>query len=1178
MAALVVAALGATLLVAEPGGGDGGPGAKRAARPAAGPLDEDAAQEKAVRSGKRVEVTALRSATSTTFARPDGSFELTSHAAPVRAKVGGTWKPIDTTLVRTDKGWAPKASADPAVFSAGGGTPGGTRGGAKRASAGGAGSVHPASFTVPGSGAGSGAGSRATPAATAAPAAARSTAYTELVTFTSAGHEVTVSWPGPLPEPVIDGASALYPGVFDGVDLLLTARDSGFSHLLVVHSAQAAAAAPLDDLAYRLTSPDLTFHLDPVTRVVSAQDDAGQEIVVSPTPYMWDSAGKPAVTEGADPEPAEPAEPSAPAYSEEPGAEVGEESEPPSDGLDTEGPEPGALPESPTTPAPTPDPEGSPGEEEFTERTAYGSHGRAGAAARVHTATRVGDVPRTGDTIRADAATAGAVLTPGEVLSLPGLAGPQPGTHAAVGDAALTGQGATSAELTVVSDDAWLAGKDTVWPAFIDPSLTGKTKNWTTAYKKYPDSSFYDGANYNSGTTEARVGYESTTGGLSRSYFRLGWTTSFKGATVTSATIRLRETYAWGCENREMELGHTAGISSSTTWNRQPAWKRTIGAKSFANGYNSTCPDAYVTYDGKSIAQEAADGGWTDFTIGMRASNESSSASWKKFTAEGESAPKITIVYNRKPKTPTSLDMNPGPTCESETPYPTIGKRDLVLSAASSDPDDTSTSKDLKYLDFELWRVNYSDTKILDTNVAVSSTGKASVTVPASKLTNGYTYSWRVRAIDSTGAGSAYAPANDTGVCRFIFDSSAPNAPVVSSTEFPAADADGTVWSLHPLGAAGSFTFDPDGETDIASFQYSFNSTSYSNSKPATKGKSLTLPLTPPAAGPHILYVRSVDGAGNYSAGTKYYFYVRPKASADTPGDVSGDGIPDLYVITDAGNMYMYPSTLGGDIHTSLKAAHVEGTPIQSIEGNGYWKDSGGKPALIAHGGDGLPGDGITDMFARMPDGKLYVFPGDGYGSFDTGKRELLRLPANAPATSTFDQIIVGDYNLDRRPDVFATTQSGALWLFTGYTGASFRTATQMNGSAWGVRDLVSVGDHNKDGAPDLVWRSEESDRLYIRHGVKDGTNGSTVASLSTAAASLMGVDTPYAEGWSETTMPVARLYGTPDVTGDAIPDIWSQAPDGSIKLYKGGASALGAGTTVISVDSDWDINKIAFG
>ncbi|MFE4831784.1 DNRLRE domain-containing protein [Streptomyces sp. NPDC056672] len=211
----------------------------------------------------------------------------------------------------------------------------------------------------------------------------------------------------------------------------------------------------------------------------------------------------------------------------------------------------------------------------------------------------------------------------------------------------------------ITPDKDLLTSSKTVWPLFIDPSITGKTKDWTTTYKKYPTSSFYDGANYNTGTTEARVGYESTTGGLSRSFFRLAWTSSIKGATVTEADLRLYETYSWSCSAREMRVWRTGGISSSTTWNNQPSWTKEIGRKSFANGWSSSCPDAYVVYDGKSVAQDAADGGWTNFTIGLQASTEDSSYSWKKFKAEGESAPKIVITYNRKPAEPTKLDISP---------------------------------------------------------------------------------------------------------------------------------------------------------------------------------------------------------------------------------------------------------------------------------------------------------------------------------------------------------------------------------------------------------------------------------------------------------------------------------------------------------------------------------------
>ncbi|GAA3809881.1 VCBS repeat-containing protein [Streptomyces phyllanthi] len=1158
VAALIAGALGLGLLTVplldDPDSSDTPAETKKSATR---PVDQDTALEQAVSSGKRVEVTALRDETSTTYARPDGRFELVAYGAPVRAKVNGTWKPVDTELVKADGGWAPKAAADPVVFSAGGDGPIGSGAPARKASAGsagtggvrsaGTGGVRSAVYTVADDG-------------RTVRAAADAEDYTELAVLSSGDHDVTLSWPGELPTPVISGPSALYRNVFDGVDLMLTAQASGFSHVLIVHSAEAAADPALTKLSYGLSSPDLTFHLDPVTKVVAGRNRDGEEIAVSPTPYLWDSAGTYAVTEGADPEPAEEDPDPTPSYSEEPGEPVGEESAVPEDGLDTDAPT-----------AASEDTDGT-----SADPAAY----RRGA--------RAGSEKADGAVTRAGYAATGALrtaLTDDEVFALKGLAGPEGGTHLALADAELSKPGTGSTALSLVPDADLLADKDTVYPVFIDPTIYGKTKNWTTAYKKYPGSSFYDGANYNSGTTEARVGFESTTWGLSRSFFRLGWSTNIKGAHVSSASIRLRETYAWSCSGREMQLWRTGGISSKTTWNNQPDWKTEIGTKSFAHGYNSSCPDANVVYDAKSIAQDAADGGWKEMTIGLRATTEDSAYAWKKFRAEGESAPKLTLVYNRKPKTPSSLLQAPGGTCDLIKEYIHVGKRDVTFSAASSDADDTSTRQDLKYLDFELWRTGYGDDKILDKNVPVTSAGKASTTVSKSAFTNGHQYSWRVRALDSSGAGSPYAPTKDPGVCRFVFDSSVPNEPLVTSTDFPAADEDGTIWSAVKFGTAGNFTFAPDEDTDITKFQYSFNTTSYDTTVNVSAGASATVNRKPPFAGPNVLYVRAVDSAGNTSLGTKYLFYVTPRDTADAPGDATGDGIADLFTISSAGNLSLYPSSTAGDLHSGLSAAHDDGTglltdPDQDGEDHapGYWMSEDGKPALIAHGGDALGADGLGDLFARMPDGKLYVYPGDGYGSVDTAGRMTVRLPSGSPDPATFDQIIVGDYDLDGRVDLFATAGAGELWAFDGYTGASFLSVTKIASTAWATRDLVSVGDHDKDGAPDLVWRSGSSSRLYIRYGVKDSAGGSTIASLSAEVNSKTGADEIYAEGWPTTTMPVTHIHGSPDVTGDGIPDIWALASDGSIKFYKGGATTLGTGTAVISASSEWATTKLSLG
>ncbi|MET9482678.1 FG-GAP-like repeat-containing protein [Streptomyces sp. NPDC006638] len=1167
VAAVVAAGLGFALLgpaPAEPVTPSATPVA-----PATAPLDESGARKQAVRTGKRVEVAALRDATSTTFALPDGTFELTAYAAPVRAKVDGVWKPLDTDLARTERGWEPKAAADPVVFSAGNGARTTKerkgRAAAEHASfTAGTRTAVPAPFTV----------SRASAPRTVT-AAEDSSAYQDLVTLSTGGHEITMSWPGTLPEPRIEGGTALYPDVLDGVDLLLTARDSGFTHVLIVHDARAAAALEAASLSYGLRSPDLTFHLDPVTHAITARNHEGEEIAVSPTPFLWDSAGRPAVTEGADPEAVEPAPDPSPSYSEEPGTAPTEAP------VDPDAPESddSAAPENESTPAPAPSTPAGPRDDpsEGVVRSAYRT-GVSSADAPAAAAT-----PATAVTSATDVTVSPAAFRSAgdDVLDLPGLASPQIGAHTAVGTATLTGEGSTGATLAITPDKELLTSPKTQWPVFIDPSLTGKTKNWTTTYKKYPTSSFYDGANYNSGTTEARVGYESTTGGLSRSFFRLAWKSSIKGATVTKADIRLYETYAWSCSSREMQVWRTDGISSSTTWNKQPSWKEEIGRKSFANGWSSACPDAYVVYDGKSVAQDAANGGWTDFTIGLQASTEDSSYSWKKFKSEGESAPKIVITYNRKPAEPTSLDISPGTGCDTTKPYASVGLSDLTFSAKSSDPDG-----DLKYLDFEVWQEG-SSTRLYDGNRTVDSSGAASVTLDgadgtASQFVNGKTYLWAVRALDSSGAASTYAPPS-TANCGFVYDSSAPNSPKITSTDYPEDDGNGTNWSTVKFGAtAGKFTFSPAGSTDTVKYLYAVNSTNLSKTTPTVSaGGSVTVTIPPLAAGPNVLYAKGADASGNTSASaTKYLFYVTPNDTSDAAGDVTGDGIPDLYVLDATGDLRLYPATASGDIHVSLQGAHRDGVSLEAdldedgvADGGDYWLDSAGKPSLITHNGDFLPGDGIQDIVARMSDGKLYIYRGDGYGSVDVEQRTEVWLPAGAPDPSTFTQILAtGDLTADRRPELFVTS-GDALWVFSGYSGGTFRTATQLSATAWADRDLVNVGDYNADGSADLVYRTFVSDRLLLRHGKPDPAGGTSLTSLASAANSATGVDAEFGTGWSKASIPL--MIGTPDVTKDGIPDIWALVSDGTLRLYK--ATATWGGTPVTVISGGWE-NKKALG
>ncbi|MFE5729936.1 DNRLRE domain-containing protein [Streptomyces sp. NPDC056528] len=1103
------------------------PDAGRDGKSAPRTLSETSAASLARRTGKQVEVTQLRTIRSTTWARPDGLMTKKLYASPIWAKVGQEWKAIDTTLRRTDKGWSPAATNTRIVFSDGSKV--------ERASR-----AHVSRISLV-------KGYKTAAADMGSP----------LVTLTVGGtaeipalHDIQLTWPGAVPAPVIDGARALYPEIFPGADLVLTAEDDGFAQLLVLKNRQAAADPHVAQLSYGLSSPTLSFHLDEESGILGAEDEDGQEVALSPTPLMWDSSGKPAVTDG----------------------ELGASSQPTA----SESVEPPAS----TSAAPDPS----------TSATEDLADDNVDPEAEVLPTATDEPAPALTD---APLPTAPAEPTPAPsqsgsaTLSLPLLNGPSPESRGDVVESDL-GEGTwlLAPSLEFLNDPA------TVYPVFIDPTVKKHTQNWTTAYSRHPKATFFNGKDFNKGGAhEARVGFESDTWGTSRSYFNIAFDKNLQGTKIQKATLRLLETYSWSCSARSMSVHLTGPIDARTNWKNAPVLtdaNLAAAPRSFAHGYKTGCRDAYETFDVKAAAQKTADKGKSLITFGMRARDEKSQFAWKKFTADGDNAPVLELTYNRPPANPTSHDLDPDFKCTTSPPYVRVGASSLTFTARSTDSDGN-----LAYLDFALWPTNKWST----TGDLLKSTGTVSVgantsdakrTTPAfstSGLTNNVSYSWTVRAIDAAGASSAYTPKVP---CRFIYDTLAPRTPKVTSTDFP--NADGTTndnsfgndpedsnWSKKKFGTLGSFTFQAF-DTDVVRYEYGFNANSYPFTLARAAGSSLTVAITnakPPAAGPNVLYVRVVDGAGHVSEPRKYFFYVTPKDQADAAGDFTGDGLPDLFSISASNNLRLFPSQADnsttpkgtGKFDYSMSGAYRlnpdkdpnggDGKPIFTAPLAGHFSG-----ALITHNGDFYGGDGLQDLIVRVG-GKLWMYPGDGYGAVNVTKRREILLPSNAPSPSSLSQITAtGDVTGDNLPDMFATVDD-QLWAFIGYTGASFKEARLIIDGTWAERDIVSIADISGDNVPDLLFRGPVADKgLVLRKGKPSG-GGVDLASLATEASSLTGQDTIYGTGgWTADQMKF--VIGTPDANNDAssTPDIWAMTADGTLYFYPGGSSTHGARIT----------------
>ncbi|MET9959437.1 DNRLRE domain-containing protein [Streptomyces sp. NPDC006326] len=1002
-------------------------------RPQAGsadkaPVAEPEARRLAEKTGKEVEVTAARSANTTTWAKPDGTFRKQVFSAAFRAKADGRWQPIDTRLERVEGGYAPKAVNGRVVFSAG----------SKQPSAAGQRSSRSVSRVAL---------KRDTPGE----------AWTDLVRLTADGHDMVVSWPGLLPEPVIDGPRALYENVRPGIDLVLTAQDGGYSHLLVVKDKQAAADPLVGQLKYRLASPDMAFKLDAESGAVSARNAQDVEVAGSPTPMMWDSSGKVATTD------------SEPAW-------------------------------EPTT-----------------------------------------------------------VAAQHPTLALPGLAGAE-GARLKPAQVALAEN-----VLSVTPDSSLLNAAETVFPVFIDPSFKGHKHSWTLLYKTEGNSSFYNGQNYNaSGTNEARVGYESTTGGTSRSIFNFDFGSELYGTGIISASVRALQTYSWSCDRKAMDIYSTPYITSSSTWNNTNTaayWGRRVATEYAGYGYNSSCPDNWIATDIKGLVADAAASGWGALSLGFAAPNESDSYYWKKLLANGETAPYIEILYNHPPDVPIAANMQtfPGGPCQTTSPGTSIGKTNVTFQVKGTDRDGADT---LKTVQIEVWDAE-SGAQIRNDVLPPNSDGVLSVEVPMDKFTSGRKYYWLSRTTDAdnwNSPGSGPLDSGGGGWCTFTVNHDVPTSPAISSPHFPPRGDQHTEWSVNPASTPNQvFELRGNGTKveDIREYQWSLNRPLFDKKVvPAGVDALGTFNIQVDISGPNVLYARTVNKYGNISDYATYPFLVSPRPGQDKPGDATGDGHPDLFAVDGDGNLRTYAGDAAGDTDDYIRGAVRDGVPVE----DGYWKTANDRPVLIGHSTDWFPGDGLTDLIARMPDGKLYMYPGIGTGQVDVGRRMEILLPAGAPDPASFRQIIATeDIDGDGFADMFALNPDG-LWSFSGYTGASFTKQKKMAGVVWDPRDLVGVRDVSGDKVPDLIFRdnANASKGLLLRKG-KAGTNGGVdLASLSAAANAEGAQDYTYATtGWGRDAMP--RILGTSDATGDGIPDIWAVDSLGNEWLFQGGSTTLGA-------------------
>lgn len=136
-------------------------------------------------------------------------------------------------------------------------------------------------------------------------------------------------------------------------------------------------------------------------------------------------------------------------------------------------------------------------------------------------------------------------------------------------------------------------------------------------------------------------------------------------------------------------------------------------------------------------------------------------------------------------------------------------------------------------------------------------------------------------------AAVALTTAAMTGVATAAGDTEAPQAPVVSSAEYPddTNEHDG-------VGSYGTFVFDSASD-DVVSYRYEWMGGLPRTLTAAEPGAPVSLRWLPQTNGPTYLYAQAIDAAGNVSARTTYFVRVRTGRAAVTHWDPQRDSGAD---------------------------------------------------------------------------------------------------------------------------------------------------------------------------------------------------------------------------------------------------------------------------------------------
>ncbi|MFF3066318.1 LamG-like jellyroll fold domain-containing protein [Oerskovia sp. NPDC057915] len=427
----------------------------------------------------------------------------------------------------------------------------------------------------------------------------------------------------------------------------------------------------------------------------------------------------------------------------------------------------------------------------------------------------------------------------------------------------------TAEAVTITPDAQMITDPETVWPIYIDPSVSGSRNEWTLIRSGTPNAvaGYKFGGDAGLGLCDPNATSACTKyNDVHRLVWGFGGYGSFgaaNGSDVISATFTVYGTHSWSCSATTTQLWYTGMMSAGTTWNNL-GWGAQTGSANVA--HKPSCAgqsDRWIEFDATAGARALAAFGGGTLTMGLKAADEGSMAGgWKRYRFDSH----LSVTYDRPPSAPTSVWISNPDTagCVVGAGRPYIRSTTPTMHWTVGDPDGTNVIGNLDFVD--LAAPGFAWDAPEDTAMASGSTH--SRTVPPGKLLDGHTYQWRAGGLDP--GTSRYGPMS---ACEFTIDATPPPPALITIAN------GGTAAYLENqiaggIGQLGRFTLGSDGDLTIVGYKYSFNSDALNNYIGIANWYAADISFTPTSVGSQRLLVQAVDRAGNTSPVRTYRFSV----------------------------------------------------------------------------------------------------------------------------------------------------------------------------------------------------------------------------------------------------------------------------------------------------------------